>query len=225
RVVAEDVGDLGADDGAEAVVQQRPRRMLARGAAAKIAAGHQNGAACSLWSIEREVGLRRAVRVVAPVCESLSAQAFFRGRSQKARGDDLVRVDIRVRQDSRARGKAADRLHGYDLRNSRGSEMRPATAAAAAVRGLASNVRAPLPWRPSKLRLLVLTAYWPLATTSPFMPMHIEQPDSRHSAPASVNTWASPRASASRLICCEPGTTSMRTPLATLRPRLPRAAR
>ena len=27
-------------------------------------------------------------------------------------------------------------------------------------------------------------------TVSPFMPRHIEQPDSRHSAPASMNTWA-----------------------------------
>ena len=27
--------------------------------------------------------------------------------------------------------------------------------------GLASSVRAPTPWRPSKLRLLVLTEYWP----------------------------------------------------------------
>jgi len=53
----------------------------------------------------------------------------------------------------------------------------------AAVSGLASNVRAPMPWRPSKLRLLVLTEYWPLETRSPFMPRHIEHPDSRHSAP------------------------------------------
>ena len=34
-------------------------------------------------------------------------------------------------------------------------------ALAAAVSGEARNVRPPLPWRPSKLRLLVLTAYWP----------------------------------------------------------------
>ena len=32
---------------------------------------------------------------------------------------------------------------------------------AAAVSGLARNVRPPLPWRPSKLRLLVETLYWP----------------------------------------------------------------
>ena len=36
-----------------------------------------------------------------------------------------------------------------------------AMADAAAVSGLARNVRPPLPWRPSKLRLLVETQYWP----------------------------------------------------------------
>ena len=39
--------------------------------------------------------------------------------------------------------------------------IRPRTALAAAVSGLASKVRAPTPCRPSKLRLLVLTEYWP----------------------------------------------------------------
>ena len=48
------------------------------------------------------------------------------------------------------------------------------------------SVRAPLPWRPSKLRLLVLTMYWPGWPWSPFMAMHMEQPDSRHSAPAAL---------------------------------------
>ena len=43
------------------------------------------------------------------------------------------------------------------------------------------------------------------------MAMHIEQPASRHSAPASRNTRSSPSDSACFLICCEPGTTSTRT--------------
>ncbi len=104
--------------------------------------------------------------------------------------------------------------------NSRGSRgsVTPRTADAAAVSGLASSVRAPTPWRPSKLRLLVLSEYWPFATVSPFMPRHIEQPDSRHSAPASMNTRSSPSASACFLICCEPGTTSICTPRASLWP-------
>src|ERR1039457_6268150 len=90
------------------------------------------------------------------------------------------------------------------LRISRGSVTRPRTALAAAVSGLASSVRAPGPWRPSKLRLLVLIEYSPLPTTSPFMPKLIEQPDSRHSAPASMKTRSRPSASAAFLPGCEP---------------------
>ena len=37
-------------------------------------------------------------------------------------------------------------------------------------------MRPPVPCRPSKLRLLVLTAYCPGSSWSPFMAMHIEQP-------------------------------------------------
>ncbi len=66
--------------------------------------------------------------------------------------------------------------------------MRAGQAEAAAVAGLASTVRAPLPWRPSKLRLEVLTTSWPGCARSPFMAMHIEQPGTRHSAPAAVKT-------------------------------------
>jgi len=97
--------------------------------------------------------------------------------------------------------------------------MRPVTALAAAVRGLTRSVRAPFPWRPSKFRLLVLIEYSPLATVSPFMPMHMEQPDSRHSAPASMKMRSSPSASAAFFTCCEPGTTSARTPRAIWWPR------
>ncbi|KAG1316444.1 hypothetical protein G6F63_016049 [Rhizopus arrhizus] len=51
------------------------------------------------------------------------------------------------------------------------------------------------------------------------MAMHIEQPGSRHSAPAARTISWMPSASASRLTISEPGTTSMRTPSATRRPR------
>ena len=56
------------------------------------------------------------------------------------------------------------------------------------------------------------------------MAMHIEQPGSRHSAPASRKMRCSPSASACRLTACEPGTTSVRTPAATRRPSKMRAA-
>src|SRR5437868_13210452 len=83
----------------------------------------------------------------------------------------------------------------------------PVTAAAAAIAGLTRCVRPPLPWRPSKLRLLVEAQRSPGRRTSGFIPRHIEQPASRHSKPASRNTASNPSASAARLTDCEPGTT------------------
>src|SRR4029078_3667349 len=60
----------------------------------------------------------------------------------------------------------------------RGSVTRPLLADAAAVSGEARNVRPPLPWRPSKLRLDVLIAYWPGDRWSPFLALHLEHPSS-----------------------------------------------
>ena len=44
----------------------------------------------------------------------------------------------------------------------------------------------------------MLTAYWPGDSWSPFIAMHIEQPASRHSAPADLKILARPSDSASR---------------------------
>src|ERR1700680_1783016 len=96
--------------------------------------------------------------------------------------------------------------------------MRPATAAAAAVAGLARWVRAPGPWRPTKLRFDVETLRWPGGTVSLFIARHMEQPGSRQANPAALNTRSRPSASAWRLTFSEPGTTHARTVSATLRP-------
>src|SRR6185503_18893101 len=175
---------------------------------------HQDGGARRLRAVQRELGARRSVRGVTPVREQPLAETRARRPLQEPRGDDLVRVDVVHGQDDGAAGEDAEGLHGY-LISSRASVTRPVTAAAAAVSGLARRVRPPGPCRPSKLRLLVLTAYCPGESRSPFIAMHIEQPASRHSAPASVNTRSSPSASAAFLMACEPGTTSTRTPSAT----------
>ena len=97
-------------------------------------------------------------------------------------------------------------------------------AAAAAIAGLARCVRAPGPWRPTKLRLEVDTLRCPGGTRSPLEATHIEQPGSRHSKPASRKTRSSPSASAWRLIVSEPGTTQAVTCEATLRPLASAAA-
>src|SRR5450759_4294424 len=57
------------------------------------------------------------------------------------------------------------------------------------------------------------------------MAMHMLQPGSRHSAPASLKTRSRPSASAWRFTSCDPGTTRTRSPGATLRPRISPAAR
>ena len=57
-----------------------------------------------------------------------------------------------------------------------GSVISPITAAAAAVNGLASNVREPGPCLPSKFRLLVETAYFPAGILSSFMAKQAEHP-------------------------------------------------
>src|SRR5213592_3753346 len=84
----------------------------------------------------------------------------------------------------------------YDARSWRTSETLPVIADAAAVSGLAKNVRPPFPCRPSKLRLLVLIQYCPGCSSSPFMAIHMLHPGSRHSAPASRKILCSPSLSA-----------------------------
>src|SRR5258708_25604170 len=102
--------------------------------------------------------------------------------------------------------------------------MAPLIAAAAAIAGLARWVRAPGPCRPTKLRFEVDTLRWPGGTLSPLEAMHIEQPGSRHSKPASRNTLSSPSASASRFTLSEPGTIQAVTWSALRRPLAPAAA-
>src|SRR5260370_15811034 len=96
--------------------------------------------------------------------------------------------------------------------------MAPLIAAAAAIAGLARWVRAPGPWRPTKLRLEVDTLRCPGGTRSPLEAMHIEQLGSRHSKPASLNTLSRPSASASRFTRSEPGTIQAFTCGALCRP-------
>ena len=171
--------------------------MLARGAAAEVAAGHEDRAALRLGLVEHEVRLRRAVGVVAPVGEQLLAQAFARRGRQKARRNDLVGVDVRR---AAARRCASESVRIGCMRHCRQLQQFARIGDAAAngatpprSAGSRAACARPMPWRPSKLRLLVLTEYCPSRTRSPFMPRHIEQPDSRHSAPASMKTRRGPR--------------------------------
>src|SRR2546426_10269586 len=137
---------------------------------------------------------------------------------QEARGDDAVGVDVVAGQrDAPPRDLAAlvvDRAH---FRISLTSATAPVMAAAATMAGLMSSVRAVgLPWRPMKFRLLEDALISRPTSWSGFIPRHIEQPALRHWKPAAWKISCRPSASAAFSTCCEPGTISARTWLATL---------
>src|SRR5438034_6890288 len=137
---------------------------------------------------------------------------------QEARGDDAVGVDVVAGQrDAPPRDLAAlvvDRAH---FRISLTSATAPVMAAAATMAGVMSRVRpVGLPCRPMKFRLLDEALISRPTSWSGFMPRHIEQPALRHWNPACWKISCRPSASAAFSTCCEPGTISARTCLATL---------
>ena len=84
RVAAEDVGDLAADHRAQAEVEQGPRRMLARGAAAEVAARDEDLRAVVVRAVEREPRVRRAVGQLPPVVERVRSSPGPRSRISTA---------------------------------------------------------------------------------------------------------------------------------------------
>src|SRR5262249_13437095 len=130
-------------------IEQGPGRVLARAAAAEVRTGDQD-----LRAIRS-----RAIRGL-PAGEQMPTQSLPGRPLQISRRNDLIGIDILPGQDGDARFHAAERLQAH-LVSSLGSAMAPRTAEAAAVAGLARKVRPPGPWRPSKLRLEVLTDDWP----------------------------------------------------------------
>src|SRR5690349_13557394 len=237
-VVAEDVGERRGQDRLHAPRRERPGRVLAGRPGAEVVADEQDPAPGHLRSIDDERRLlERTVLLEPPVPEEGLGQPGLVRDLEIASRDDLVRVDVLGRDRDGAAREDGERLaHRMPQRpptaaiasmpgRRRGSATTPAIALAAAVSGDARKVRPPLPCRPSKLRLLVLTAYWPGDSWSPFIAMHIEQPASRQSAPAARKISSRPSRSASRFTSSEPGTTISRTPWATRRPSSAAAAR
>mmetsp|Transcript_26354 Transcript_26354/g.36744 ORF Transcript_26354/g.36744 Transcript_26354/m.36744 type:complete len:228 (+) Transcript_26354:2836-3519(+) len=102
----------------------------------------------------------------------------------------------------------------------RTSARRPVIAAAAAIAGLTRCVLPPRPCLPSKFLLEVDAHLSPGSSLSAFIARHMEHPGSRHSKPASRNTWSKPSSSACFLTRPEPGTIMAHLMLpATLAPR------
>src|SRR5690606_13579622 len=82
----------------------------------------------------------------------------------------------------------------------------PVTAAAAAIKGLARNVRELGPCLPSKFRLEVEIQYFPAGILSSFIHRHALQPGSRNANPASMKILSRPSSLACCSTCLEPGT-------------------
>src|SRR5919202_1655800 len=206
----EDVGEAFRDDRLEAVVLQRPRRVLSRGPAAEVRPRGED-------RVRRKVpaGLLR------PVVEEEAPEARPLDPLEELLGDDLVRVDVGAVQHADRALDGADGLHQAQALI---STKRPSMAAAAAICGETRCVRPPRPCRPSKLRLDVEAQRSPGARMSGFIPRHIEHPALRQSKPAARNTSSRPSCSAWRRTCWEPGTTMASTVDATRRPLTTSAA-
>src|SRR6185503_5268987 len=234
-VVVEDVRVRRRDQRAKAVIGERPRRVLARAAAAEVAPREQDRRALVTRLVQHEVGIglarrrihaRLAVVGVTPRVEQVDAEARTPDRLQELLRNDGVGVDVRAierRDDALVNGEW---LHVGSLYESRRTSTKcPASAAAAAMAGLTRCVRPPAPCRPSKLRFDVDAQRSPGSSRSSFIARHIEQPGSRHSKPAARNTASSPSDSACALTLPDPGTTSASLTLdATWRPRATAAA-
>src|SRR5260370_1540552 len=217
RILPVDVGEAAGDDAADAGRDHRPHRARARGAAAEIAAGHQDAGRAELRLVEREV------RIVAPIGELAGMREQQRrviGIHVAIDGRDLIRIDVVLQERDGNTGERGEGLHQAAPETScRTSTMRPAMAVAAAGAGPARWVRTPLTWRPSKLRVVVETQRSPGSPRSPVPPAHMEQPASPPTQPAARNPQSRPAASAWRFTVDEPGTTMATTPAATCRPR------
>src|SRR5438132_7524842 len=152
------------------------------------------------------------------VLEGVLAHRRERHFLQETRGDDPIRVDVVAGQgDAASCYLAALEVDSAHFRISLTSATAPVIAAAATMAGLMSSVRpVGLPCRPMKLRLLDEALISRPTSWSGFMPRHIEQPALRHSQPAALKISCRPSASAAFSTCCEPGTMSARTCLATL---------
>src|SRR5699024_1395309 len=214
----------------EPVVAQSPDGVLAGRTGAEVRAGHEHGALRVGGPVQHEVGVVRA-----PGVEQAVVEAGLGDPLEVDGGDDLVGVDVAAAQRDADAGVGGEGFHGgapgragqatgwrsegaTGAPRSDGEDSVPRTAVAAATTGETRWVRAPLPCRPSKLRLEVEAARSPGASWSGFIPRHMEHPAWRHSAPKARNTSSRPSCSACSRTRAEPGTTSTRTSGCFVRP-------
>ncbi len=93
-VVVEDVAERGRDHAADAEIEQRPGRVLARGTAAEVVVGDEDLGLAIGRLVQHEIRVLAAVVTIAPLREQARAQPGALDRLQILLGDDHVRVDI-----------------------------------------------------------------------------------------------------------------------------------
>src|SRR5690625_2946687 len=108
-VAAEDVGEAGGEHGLEAVVAQRPHRVLTRGAGAEVGAGHEHRAPAVCGLVQHEVG------IAAPGGEQPVVEAGLGHALEVDGGDDLVGVDVAAAQRDSDAGVGGEGFHGVLL--------------------------------------------------------------------------------------------------------------
>ena len=127
-VVAEDVGEAWREHCREAVVHQRPHRVLTRRARSEVRTRDEDVGARVALLVEHEVG------VLAPFGEQPRAEPGALDPLQPVARDDLIGVDVGPHQRHRAPGDDSNRFHQL-CSKSLGVAKWPAMAVAAATAG------------------------------------------------------------------------------------------
>ena len=104
-VAAEDVTEPGPDDDLEAVVLQRPDRVLSRRPGAEVRSGHEHRTRGVCGLVQHELG------VTPPSCEQAVLETSAGDPLEVDRRDDLVGIDVAATQRYRDAGVAGVFLH------------------------------------------------------------------------------------------------------------------
>jgi hypothetical protein len=110
-VAAEDVGEAARDDNLEAVVHQRPDRMLPGRPGAEVRSRDEHGGAAVLRLVGNELG------VLAPGREQAVLEAGAGHALEVDRRDDLVGVDVAAPQWQARPGVGGELLHRSSFRS------------------------------------------------------------------------------------------------------------
>ena len=110
-VAVEDIGEAGRDDSADAIVQQRPGRVLARAAAAEVLTRDDDLGLAVGGLVQDEVRVLGAVLIITHFLEQVLAQASAVDCFQELLGDDHVGIDIDQRHGRRDPGQRGEVVH------------------------------------------------------------------------------------------------------------------